>query len=403
MTFIDKANATRAERRYWGDRELPTAKSDFFAVLTTPAPSGDGSVATIRLYGPIDSWGGMWGVCTQDIADVIDNLGDEVTQIILRVNSPGGEVFEGFAILNMLRAHKASVTAVVDGLAASAASVIVAGCDEAVMSPGSQMMIHNPRMLSMGNADDLRKDADILDTIAASLVEVYSGKAGDQDWTGLMSAETWLTAAQAVELGLADRMGVVADNNVVAAPNEQMDPDTDCEDDEPMDGAGTRFLQRMAAAHRPSAASAAESIRKESAMSETNTTPQVEADATPKVADATPAPVPRDEKDVRIEALEASLAEARANADAFAALKEKDRVRERDAFLDSMATKFSADQREAWAKRYDAAPDVIREVLASAPVVVNTNEAGYVAGAESQSDTSFEAAYDQYRRLAGLK
>lgn len=197
--------------RYWGDRSVPKSKAEFFNAVTTPAPSGTGTVATIRMYGPIDSWGGFWGISTKDVGQVLDALPDSVTQIILRINSPGGEVFEGVSILNMFRAHKASVMAVVDGLAASAASFIAAGCDETVMSPGTQMMIHSPSVIAWGNATELRKTADVLDGLESSIVEIYTAKAGEKDWASLLADDTWLTAAEAVDLGLADRVAVIPD------------------------------------------------------------------------------------------------------------------------------------------------------------------------------------------------
>ncbi|MGQ3026659.1 MAG: head maturation protease, ClpP-related, partial [Sphingopyxis sp.] len=131
---------------------------------------------------------------------------------VLRINSPGGEVFEGVSILNMLRAHKATVTAVVDGLAASAASVIAAGADDVVMSPGTQMMIHSPSTIVWGNAPRLRKQAEVLDKIEASIISIYSDKAGDApDWPTLLAEETWLTPDEAVTLGLVDRIAVIPD------------------------------------------------------------------------------------------------------------------------------------------------------------------------------------------------
>ena len=204
-------DSKKLPNRYWGRLAPPSAKVEFFNAVTAPAPAGSGTVATIRMYGPIDSWGGYWGISTKDVGQVLDALPDEVTQIILRINSPGGEVFEGVSILNMLRAHKASVTAVVDGLAASAASVIAAGCDDVVMSPGTQMMIHSPSSIVWGDAADMRKTADVLDSVEASLIEIYAAKAGEKDWQTLLSDETWLTAAAAVEMGLADRIAVIPD------------------------------------------------------------------------------------------------------------------------------------------------------------------------------------------------
>lgn len=202
---------TKHRNRYWGDAALPKSKVEFFNAITTPSSAGDGTVATIRMYGPIDSYGGYWGISTKDMGIVLDALPETVTQIILRINSPGGEVFEGVSILNMLRAHKAAVTAVVDGLAASAASFIAAGCDETVMSPGTQMMIHSPWAFTYGNAVELRKTAEMLDGVEASIVEIYAAKAGEKDWTALLAADTWLTAEGAVELGLADRIAVIPD------------------------------------------------------------------------------------------------------------------------------------------------------------------------------------------------
>jgi ATP-dependent protease ClpP protease subunit len=222
--------------RYWGSAPVPKTKTEFFNAVTTPAPAGNGSIATIRLYGPIDSWGGFWGISTKDVGSVLDALPDSVSQIILRINSPGGEVFEAISILNMLRAHKASVTAVVDGLAASAASFITAGCDEAVMSPGTQMMIHSPWGIEVGNARDMRKHADVLDGLETSMVELYTAKAGEQDWTALLADDTYMTAAETVELGLADRIAVIPDageTETVGVEDEQIlvIPDDDTDDD----------------------------------------------------------------------------------------------------------------------------------------------------------------------------
>ena len=229
---------TEWPNRYWGSRALPESKAEFFDVVTTRAASDEGglssTLATIRMYGPIDSWGGFWGISAKDVGRVLDALPDSVTQVILRINSPGGECSEAAAILNMLRAHKAKVLAVVDGLAASAASVIAAGCDETVMSPGTQMMIHSPSTIEWGNAAAMRKTASVLDNFEAAIIEIYEAKAGAKDWAQLLSEETWLTGAQAIELGLADRTAVIpdageaetaGDDVVVVVPLEGGDPE----------------------------------------------------------------------------------------------------------------------------------------------------------------------------------
>ncbi|MFK4760305.1 head maturation protease, ClpP-related [Microbacterium sp. ZW T5_45] len=227
--------------RYWGNLTPPTSKTEFFDAITTPAPAGDGTVATIRMYGPIDSYGGWWGISASDVSDVLDALPDTVSQIVLRINSPGGEVFEAMSILNMFRAHSATVTAVVDGIAASAGSFLAVGCDETVMSPGTQMMIHSPLTWDYGNAADLRKTAEVLDSIEESIISIYRDKAGESAWGELLAAETWYTAAQAVTAGLADRVAVIQDAGETLTPGAPEEPDID-----PLEGDGVE--DRYAAA-----------------------------------------------------------------------------------------------------------------------------------------------------------
>lgn len=265
----------RQTRRYWGSIEPPKNKADFFSAVTAPTATGDATAVTIRMYGPIDSWGGWWGISTEDVARVLDALPASVEQIILRINSPGGEVWEAMAILNMLAAHPARVTAVVDGIAASAASFIAASCPETVMSRGSQMMIHSPTRFAWGNADAMRKAADFLDVMQASMIEVYTDKAGDQDWESLLAAETWLTATATVELGLADRVDVVPDAG--AAATVGTDDDTDSEvvvvitDDAPEDAVSDRIraaaaIARAAAPTPPSSLEPGNPSRKENVV-----------------------------------------------------------------------------------------------------------------------------------------
>ncbi|MDQ1174177.1 ATP-dependent protease ClpP protease subunit [Microbacterium testaceum] len=286
----------RQERRYWGSIEPPKSKASFFSAVTAPAPEGeDATVATIRLYGPIDSWGGWWGISAEDVARVLDALPTSVEQIVLRINSPGGEVWEAMAILNMLGAHSARVTAVVDGIAASAASFIAAGCDETVMSKGSQMMIHSPSSIAWGNASEMRKVAAFLDVVEASSIEIYTEKAGDQDWATMLADETWLTAAATVELGLADRIGVVMDAGAASTVGvEEDEADTVILVDDEPDDAVTDRIRAVAASARasapkpPSSSEPGTPIRKENVV--TNDAPTAAVDerlGTPEpVADA---------------------------------------------------------------------------------------------------------------------
>jgi ATP-dependent protease ClpP protease subunit len=165
----------------------------------------DEGVATIRLYDPIDSWGDEWGVSAKEFAAALDEI-PHVHEIRLHVNSPGGEVYEGIAILNQLRNHPARTVAVVDSLAASAASFIVCGADELVMAKNAELMIHDAWGLCMGNSADMRTLADQLDKISDNIASVYAEKAGSDVGTfrAAMLAETWYSAQEAVDAGLAD-------------------------------------------------------------------------------------------------------------------------------------------------------------------------------------------------------
>lgn len=234
---LEKALAV-SPNRYWGDRAPEKDKSKFWNVLTSPAPTGGGAVATIRLYGPIDSWGGFWGVSAKDVAFVLDALPATVEQIILRIDSPGGEIFEATTILNMFRAHKAGVLAVIDGQAASAASYLAMGCDETVMSPASTIYFHQPSSIAWGYAEDLRKVADELDVLQQAITDIYSAKAADLDWEAIMAAETRYTGPQAVEAGIVDRVAVIPDagETITAGADEPEEllvilPDPDEPDD----------------------------------------------------------------------------------------------------------------------------------------------------------------------------
>ena len=123
------------------------------------------------------------------------------------MNSPGGGVFAGLAIANRLRDHKATVNVVVDGVAASIASVIAMAGDTVTMNRGATMMIHNPSGIVMGTADDMDQMAATLRKLAVdSIADAYMSKAGGQaqDWLDRMAAETWYSGPEAVALGLAD-------------------------------------------------------------------------------------------------------------------------------------------------------------------------------------------------------
>lgn len=190
------------------------------ASVLEPRLDGSRTSAELRLYDPIDSWGGDWGVSAKEFAASLDNLPDQVEEIHLRINSPGGECFEAIAIMNLLRNHSARVVAHVDGLAASSASVIACAADELVMERNSQLMIHDAWAIAMGPAALMRDTADRLDKLSDNLAEVYATKAGisREDARAAMLAETWYSAQEAVDAGLADTL-VTADEE--APENDQ--------------------------------------------------------------------------------------------------------------------------------------------------------------------------------------
>src|SRR5690625_1983559 len=136
--------------------------------------------ADIFIYGEITRY--EWNetdTTASSFKKELDDLGD-VSTINLYVNSPGGSVFEGITIHNMLKRHKAKVIAHVDALAASIASVIIMAADEIRMPSNSMLMIHNPWTFAIGNAAELRKQADDLDRIGKSSMQSYLEKAGDK-------------------------------------------------------------------------------------------------------------------------------------------------------------------------------------------------------------------------------
>lgn len=174
-----------------------------------PQGSADGTSATLDIFDVIDSWGGWWGISARDVDTALAEIGD-VDTLYVRVNSPGGEALEGVAIGNILRAHAAKVRVTVYGLAASAASGIAMAGDHVNMAPGSMMMIHDAWNIVLGNPDELRAEAEVLDKLSNGYAALYAKRAGGTaaDWRTKMRAETWYTAEEAVADKLADAVAV---------------------------------------------------------------------------------------------------------------------------------------------------------------------------------------------------
>ncbi len=160
----------------------------------------------LMLYGAIGSY-----YDELDGKRIVEQIGAMTGDITVRVNSPGGDVFDGIAIMNALKKHgeeKGKVTVVVEALAASIASVIAIGAaDELVMSEGSYLMIHNPWTIAIGNAAEFEQVAGVLRQLAGTLAGIYARKSGKtkEEMQVLMDAETWIDSAKALELGFADK------------------------------------------------------------------------------------------------------------------------------------------------------------------------------------------------------
>lgn len=174
-----------------------------------PALRIDGTTATLRLFDPIDSWGEWWGMSAKELAQALDELPSHIATIELLINSPGGDAFDGLAMVNVLRAHPARTVAVVQGIAASAASFIACAADECVMAPNSTMMIHDAWGVCVGNADDMLSFGTVLDQLSGNLADIYAAKSGKavDEMRDAMKAESWYTAEEAVAAGLADSVG----------------------------------------------------------------------------------------------------------------------------------------------------------------------------------------------------
>lgn len=169
----------------------------------TVKAQANAALADISIYEPI----GSWDLTAAQFIAQVKALGD-VSQINLDINSPGGDVFEALTIFNFLKRHSAKVTVTVGGVAASAASLIAMAGDTIIMPNNTMMMIHNPWTWAMGNADELREQADVLDKISASLFNTYQSRTGmeAEALQAMLATDTWLTADECLAHGFCDQV-----------------------------------------------------------------------------------------------------------------------------------------------------------------------------------------------------
>lgn len=150
-----------------------------------------------------DYFGG--GITAWDVKSQLDAFGD-VDEVTVRINSPGGDVFDGLAIFNLLSESKAKIRIKVDGYAASIASIIAMAGDEIEIAQNAMVMIHNPWTFAAGDANEMRQQADVLDKVKGSLIGTYQTRVGieSDELSVLMDSETWYSAEEAVKFGFAD-------------------------------------------------------------------------------------------------------------------------------------------------------------------------------------------------------
>lgn len=179
-------------------KAIETAKVDWYAIRNEAD-----SVTEIFIYEEI----GYWGITSDDFVKDLSNINAKT--INLRINSPGGSVFDAIAIYNALVQHPATVNVYVDALAASAASVIAMAGDTVTMMVGSQLMIHDAIGIAIGNPAMLQDYTDWLNGQSDNIASIYAMRSDSLDtagWREKMIAETWLFADEAVQLGLADEI-----------------------------------------------------------------------------------------------------------------------------------------------------------------------------------------------------
>lgn len=183
---------------------LNRIKNRLFAVKAgNPAygiKAADDDVAEVTLYDEI----GGWGVSSDQFARDLSNVTAKTIRV--RINSPGGSVFEGMNIFNALRRHGARIETHVDSLAASIASIIAMAGDEIHVAENAYLMIHNPWSVAIGDAEEMLKMAEVLEKLQGTMAGIYAKRSGktEEEAAAWMADETWFTAEEAKDAGLVD-------------------------------------------------------------------------------------------------------------------------------------------------------------------------------------------------------
>ena len=200
MNVVARSRARIANLQSRQSRQRPAGA--WFRIVRNDAGSGP---TRVDVYDDIGGGGWFGGGVTA--ADFVAQLADVDGDLEVHINSGGGDVFDGLAIFNAIASRPGNVTTVVDGIAASIASVIAQAGTTRIICPGAMVMIHDALSMCIGNAADMRETADLLDQVSDNIASVYALRGGDvAAWRTAMTTESWYTAQQAVDAGLADKL-----------------------------------------------------------------------------------------------------------------------------------------------------------------------------------------------------
>lgn len=199
-------------KRPWALRGPRGERGEGLRLERPTALLGAPTAAHLYLYDEI----GFWGIPAADVVAALAEAGPG--PVVVHVNSPGGDVWDGIAIYNTLRQHPGDVTVMVDGLCASAASFIAQAGNRVVTARNAQWMIHDAQGVAIGDAATMTRTAELLTACSANIADIYAQRSGRPvaEWQGAMRAETWYSGREAVEAGLADEMD----------PAEEVDDET---------------------------------------------------------------------------------------------------------------------------------------------------------------------------------
>lgn len=360
----------------------------------------------IHLYGDIHPDG---PVSAERVVAELAALGD-ITELDVHLNSAGGAVHEAVAIMAQLRAHPAQVRITVDGLAASAASFIAVGAaDHLLMAPHSELMAHLPWAMVIGNAGDLRREADNLDRLARNIAAAFVRRAGggEQEWLDALIAETWWSAEEAVAGGLADGIAEPATppQSVAAAsiagdrtrwahrsraeappPPRTLARATTIRERNPMSTLQESLAELLGTEADEEAILAAARDR----LAATDDTPP--APAAPSLEQATAIASAAGLSVVSTEALDALREQARAGAEA----RQQQLAQARAAVVDAAIGdgRIAPARRDHWLAQMAADPDGVATVIASLPAVIPLATVGH-AVANPVSATDDDMLYQQ--------